>query len=191
MQQIRIKDALHIFVLVSLGLAQPLFDLLSRNAEFFIARHSEKIDIILLVAILSLLVPALFVFAEWLVGFAGLRLRKYFHYFLVAALVVIILLPVLKRIEGLPGIALIIIAAVIGGLFTAAYARSKILKSSLSILSPVVLILPGLFLFNSPVYKLLISHKSEPVAHTEVDASTHVVFLIFDELPITSLMDEN
>jgi hypothetical protein len=52
-------DALHIFVLFSFALA--LFDLLSRNATSFVAHRSEPVDIIVLILILCVLVPALVV----------------------------------------------------------------------------------------------------------------------------------
>jgi hypothetical protein len=42
-----LADALHIFVLCSFALAQPLFDLLARSAEFFVAHRSQPLDIFL------------------------------------------------------------------------------------------------------------------------------------------------
>ena len=60
-------DALHIFVLSSFAFAQPLFGLLSRKAEFFVARHSKPVDIIVLILILCVVLPAILVAVEGLV----------------------------------------------------------------------------------------------------------------------------
>ena len=58
---------LHIFVLTGFSLAQPLFDLLSRNAEFFVVHYAQPIDILLLIGLLSALVPLLAIGFELLV----------------------------------------------------------------------------------------------------------------------------
>ena len=59
-----LTDSLHILVLISFALAQPLFGLLSDSPEFFIARQSEPLDLILLILILCLGLPSLFIFLE-------------------------------------------------------------------------------------------------------------------------------
>ena len=38
---------LHLAVLWALGVAQPVFDLLGRNAAFFVARDPQPVDIVL------------------------------------------------------------------------------------------------------------------------------------------------
>jgi hypothetical protein len=43
-----LRAALHLGGLWALAFAQPLFDLLGRNAEFFVARGSTRGDILLL-----------------------------------------------------------------------------------------------------------------------------------------------
>ena len=57
---------MHILVLWGLVVAQPLFDLLSRNPEFFIVRHSQAIDVFLLTLVLTFVLPA-FLVAVWMV----------------------------------------------------------------------------------------------------------------------------
>ena len=41
-----LTDAVHVFFLSGLALAQPLFDVLSRGAEFFVARQSRPAEIV-------------------------------------------------------------------------------------------------------------------------------------------------
>ena len=48
---------IHLLVLWSFAVAQPLFELLSDNAEFFVARGNTRADILLLAFGLVLLPP--------------------------------------------------------------------------------------------------------------------------------------
>ena len=80
-------DALHIFVLCSFALAQPLFDLLSRRVQFFVAHGSKPVDVILLVLILCILLPTIAVLIEWVAGLFGRPIRKGMHGLVVAGLV--------------------------------------------------------------------------------------------------------
>ncbi|MEM7356714.1 MAG: hypothetical protein AAF657_38210, partial [Acidobacteriota bacterium] len=53
---------LHLFTLSGLAIAQPIFDLLSRHAEFFVVRRSSPADLLVLVLCLLLLpLPAVLV----------------------------------------------------------------------------------------------------------------------------------
>src|SRR5439155_13106315 len=96
-------DALHIFVLCSFALAQPLFDLLSRRVQFFVAHGSKPVDVILLVLILCILLPTIAVLIEWVAGLFGRPIRKGMHGLVVAGLVAAIALPVLKQMGRFSG----------------------------------------------------------------------------------------
>ncbi len=65
-----LASASHLFALSGFAVAQPLFDLLGRQAEFFIAHDVQPIDLILMTLALSLALPltlALLVrFTAWL-----------------------------------------------------------------------------------------------------------------------------
>ena len=62
------SGSLHLFVLFSLAIAQPLFELLARSAPFFVAERSQPVDILLLVLLLCVLTPLFFVVLEILAG---------------------------------------------------------------------------------------------------------------------------
>jgi hypothetical protein len=184
-------DALHIFVLCNFAVAQPLFDLLSRNAEFFVTRHSEPVDIILLIIILCVLLPVLVLLIELVVSLFGRRARKGVHGFMVASLVAVIALPALKKIFELPGIALLVGAAILGVMATIVYIRFHPVRIFLTVLSPALLIFPSLFLFNSPVFKVVFPGKNpSPAVTINVENPYPIIMVVFDEFPVTSLMDE-
>ena len=184
-------DALHIFVLFSFALAQPLFDLLSRNAEFFVAHHSEPVDIILLILILCALLPALVVLIEVVAGLFGRRARKGVHGFMVASLLTVIALPALNKILEFSGTALLVGAAILGVATTIVYMRFRPVRIFLTVLSPAILLFPGLFLFNSPVFKVVFPEKDPSAVTIKMDNAPPIIMVVFDEFPVTSLMDEH
>ena len=61
------EDALHTVALANFCFAQPVFDLLSKNTEFFVARGAGASDVWSIAIALALLVPAALVGAENLV----------------------------------------------------------------------------------------------------------------------------
>ena len=50
-------EALHVVVLFSFAVAQPLYDLLGRHPQFFVSRGSESVDVALFVGAVSLGLP--------------------------------------------------------------------------------------------------------------------------------------
>ena len=183
-------DALHIFVLCGFAIAQPLLDLMGRTAEFFVVRRSEPTDVVLLVLLVCVLLPALLVLVEAAAGRVGPRVRQAVHGMIVAGLVAAIALPALKRLDGIPGAYLVAGAALLGVALTISYLRLASLRFYLTVLSPAVLIFPGLFLFFSPVSKVVFPPPQPEAAYPKVKATAPIVMVIFDELPVTSLMDQ-
>ena len=184
-------DALHIFVLSGFALAQPLFALMSQYAAFFVARKSEPIDIILLVFILCLVLPGIGVLFELLASVFGRRFRKALHWFMVATLSAVIALQVLNKIFEIPGLHLIVIASALGVAATIAYVRLRPARVFLTVLSPAILIFPGLFLFNSPVHRVVFPDKDPSAIDIKIDDPPPIIMVVFDELTVTSLMDEH
>ena len=87
---------LHLFKLVAIAVVQPLLDVLGRHSIFFIARYAKKVDIILMVGILSIVVPLLLVTIEWILGRWRRPWRDRFHLGLIGGLVFLISLPLLQ-----------------------------------------------------------------------------------------------
>ncbi len=182
-------DALHIFILVSLALSKPFY-VLSQNAEFFVAHYAKPADIIILIIIFLFLFPTLLVFVQILAGMFGKRFRKGVHYLTVAGILTVIALTVLKRYEEFHGIILLTGAVIIGVVVTIAYIRFHPVRNFLTFLLPAIFLFPGLFLFNSPVTKIVFPAKDPSAVKVKIDNPVPVVMVIFDEFPVTSLMDE-
>ena len=184
-----LTGSLHILVLSSFALAQPLFSLLSGYAEFFVARQSEPVDLILLTLILSFGIPALLILFEGLVRAVRPVFYKPVHATLVSVLTVTIILQLLKNIPAVPGIMLVGAAVPLAIMGSLAYHRLNLIQTYLTFLSPVVLLFPGLFLLHSEVSRIVFPKQVE-LQLGDVESSAPVVMVVLDELPLTSLMDE-
>ena len=183
-------EILLIFTLVSFALAQPLFDLLSRNAEFFVARRSQPLDIFLLVFILCIGVPTVIVGMETLLGVASRRLRQRVQGIVVTCLTALIVLQILKSFAHPSGLFSLSTATLFSGAVVIGYRRLPMLRMFLTALSPGILLFPGLFLFHSPVSRLAFPWENAASFFANSAATTPVVVVVFDEFPVTSLMDE-
>ena len=183
--------SLHLFILFNLAIAQPLFDVLVGSATFFVAERSQPLDIIVLVLLLCILIPAFFLALEIVASLLSERLRIGVHTLLVAFLLATIALPALKRIGDAPGVALALGAGLIGIAGVAAYLRFNPVRQFFTFASIGVLVIPATFLLNSDISKIVFPRASPRAASVEVTSTTPVVMVIFDELPVISLMDEN
>jgi len=184
-------EAIHIYVLYGFAVAQPIFDLLTRNAEFFIARRSEPIDVFFLILVLCVLLPTLTILLKELVGIFSVRARRGLHIILVIALITIILLPPLKTIGGISGTIHLVSALTLALVFTVLYTRFWIVKMYFTYLAPAILIFPVLFLFNASVQKVVSPEKEPASVSFNIDNQPPIIMVIFDELPMSSLMDTN
>src|SRR4051794_1435681 len=141
-------------VLWTFAVAQPLFDLLGDNPEFFAARGSSGFDIISFSVLLVVLPPLLLLALELLLGLAGRRVFRAAHLVFLAALVTLIAGQALKKSVDVSDGVLIGLSVAIGVALAALYARAEALRSFLNILSPAPLVFLLLFLIGSPVSKL-------------------------------------
>ena len=184
---------LHLLVLWNFAVAQPLFDLFSRTAEFFVLRQSPALDVILFALLLSVVVPALGVLIVWGVRVVHVGLSIGLHVLLVGGLSVMLALQALQTLQTLPhisGLVLMLGAGGVGLLASVSYHLLPPVRTFCTLLSPGIALFPALFLFFSPVSTLLFSSPVE-IAQVKIKDPPPIVLVIFDEFSSISLMDEN
>jgi hypothetical protein len=160
---------------------------LSRNPEFFIANRAEPIDLIVVAGLLTFGVPTVLIALEAALSVLSGRIQQALHAVAIAALTALIVLPVLGSLS-LPAVALVVLAGVGGVTFAICVTRFDRLEQFLTFLGPVALIFPLIFLTAEPIRKLLL--PAETTVESSATATHSVVFVIFDELPISFLLDE-
>ena len=182
--------SLHVWVVASFAAAQPLYDLLGKQAEFFIFQNAGRAEILGLVVVLSGAIPLVLVATERLAGLIGPRTRHRVHETILAVGVALTVLPALQPVEVVPGIALVLAALVLGAGIAVLYARFGAVRLFFTLLAPGVIVFPGLFVAASPVTPLLVHQGRVPEGESQtIVRPAPIVLVILDEFPTTSLMD--
>jgi hypothetical protein len=179
---------LNLAVLWCFAVAQPLFDLLKDNPEFFAARGSSGFDIISFSVLLVVVPPALLLAVELLVGLAGRGPRRAAHVVLIAGLVTLIAAQALKKLIDASDLVLIVGSVAIGVGAGLLWLRAEPVRSFLNILSPAPFVFLALFLFSGSISELAFPNEASARTIGGVTQSPIVVVLL-DELPITTLTD--
>jgi hypothetical protein len=169
------------------ALAQPLFSLLGKNAEFFAVRGSTPGDIVLFALVVTF-VPALLLLAvEFVVGAVSASAGFVLHLVFLGFLGAVFGVQVLKR-SGVDGtVALIGGAVLIGAAIALAVWRLPPARAFLNVLAAAPVVFLALFLLHSPTSKLVISSGTAEAAAIRTHATTPIVFLLLDEFPVIDL----
>ena len=184
---------LELFVLTGFVVAQPLLDVTGKAPDFFIFRRADRLDILLLVGIVTVL-PALYLWVfELIMRLAGERARHALHLLIVTSLLAILAMEVGKKLLPLRGKRLGLVAVVVALALGFLYLRQAWLRMWLRYLAPAPLVFALLFATTSPSAKLLLPSASQ--ASLEPAASTvkrpPIVMVFFDEFPLESLLDSS
>ena len=179
----------HLAALWALAFAEPLFDLLGRNPDFFVARGNSSWDIVWFSLVFTLVPPLAMLALEAVAIRIDRGLRWSLHLGLVALLSAAIALQVLKHVADGPAGVLIAFALAVGCLAAAAYARTRFLRSVADVLIPAPLVVLAVFLLFSDASKLVLPQSEAKAASVRIDSRTPVVEVIFDEFPLGTMMN--
>lgn len=182
----RLLEAVHLLVLSSFAVAQPLLSVLRTSPAFFVSHRSRPFDIVGLVLVLLLAPPLIAVAITNLVGLLGPRWRRSAQAVFVWIFCCLLALTLLSRVSHRTAL-MVPAAAVAAGLATVLYLRSSNVRQLLVIgaLAPAVFALS--FLVTAPV-SLLLRPQPAAAARVESTATSPVVFILFDEFPLVSLL---
>ena len=175
-------------MLSAFALAQPLFEILGKNAEFFAVRGSTSREIVVFALALVVLPPAILLAVEQLVALVSAPAMRALHLVFVVGLAALILLQVTRRfLPGWVAVGLAVALAVAVGVL---YLRTRLVPTFLTVLAPAPLVFLLLFLFTTSVSKLVFVEEVA-VRTAAVRSSTPVVLLVLDEFNPAGLMDAN
>ena len=179
--------ALQLFGLCGFAIAQPVFDLLGGTPEFLLVRRVDRIDVLLLVAGVSLAPPLLLLLVELAAGVLGSRARTVVHVLLVALLGALCALPAINRAVSLSPAATLGAGAAAGTVLAGIYAMSAGFRSFTTWLGAAGLIFPALFLMR-PATMLIIAPPAIELGSAAGGASdAPIVMVVFDEFPLIAL----
>jgi hypothetical protein len=180
---------LHLLALWSVAVAQPLYDIVRRNREFFVAHRAEPADLLLLVLIVSIVLPGIAAVLIGGLGVASKRVGRAVHLAAVATLVAAIAAQPLAQYAELPAVWHYATAAAIGIAGAWLYASAAPTRLFVSVLSPAVAVFPAVLLLHPDMAAFVRpSDRTRQVAGTIPGTPPPIVMIVFDQLPLTSLM---
>ncbi len=184
----RIVLGFHLVGLCTFSIAQPLFDVLGRSPEFFVAHRASPADLLGLIAVLIFTLPAICMLVVALADRIDRRAGSTVAALALGGLAAVFALQALKRVPGLDASAALAIAFVAGLALAVLWWRSAAVGTLLTIIAAGALVFPVLFAGQSSIRKLLLPGESAVRRLATVGTRTPVVMVVFDQLPLSSLI---
>ena len=185
--------ALHITGLWALAVAQPLYDVVSRSPEFFVAHDARPIDLVALIVTLGLVGPAACILPIAAAHRLGARWRNVTPGVIVGVLCGTIALAAIRAWGDWSGAPTLAVATAAGVGAGYAYVSAARVRLFTTFLSPAALVVPAAFLMNPGITTLLTPDETGRGAMEGVtfEATPPVVMVVFDQLPLASLLDRD
>jgi hypothetical protein len=180
------RDAIHIVSLWALAVAGPLYDVLRRSAEFFVAYRAGRRDVLLFVTVVSIAAPMALWGVVWLAGRLSQALAGAVRTALVGLFIAILAAQALQSLS--PPTALHLGMSAGFGLLGAALYGFPAVRSFVSWLSPAIVVLPLVFLLDRAIWPMVWPAHERAAVATAPRSATPIVFVVFDQFPLTSLL---
>ena len=185
-----ISRTLHVFSFTALAVAHPLFEVVSREPAFFVARNTTIDSLVAMAAVVCLALPTMLVVIEIAFAKLGATAGSVVHTVWLMVLGAGFVMPLLKRFEGLGALGSMGLALLVGGAVALTYRRFGGVRTFATALSPAVVIVPALFLMNPDVTDAVI-RTDDAFTPAVVAPAPPIVFVVFDEFPVASLLDRS
>jgi hypothetical protein len=179
---------LQLVALSAFAVGQPLLDLLANFPGFLVAHRSAPIDVALLALALFAALPlALFALTR-VVGLVSRRAEIIVHGTSVAALACLIVLPWMGRVLADTGVLAVAASAALGVLFALGVARSVAVRRFTEFCSAGAVVFLAQFFADTDIRTLVFQAESPAVEAPRVRERMPIVVVVFDELPLSSLL---
>ena len=204
--------------MATLAITQPLLGILGDNPTFFTAHESTPGQIIWLTLIVALVPTAVLAAVEIGAHLVETRVGERVHIAIIAALAFLVVIQIVDVLPG-PWVIPVLAAVAIAAGLVVLYLQQQTVRSVVSMLALTPLLFVGLFLFVSPASSVVFPDDVDAVdlgdllseeafddvaddadSADDVDPPTlaeriderfpSIYFLILDELPMASLLDE-
>ena len=182
---------LHLAALWNIAIAQPVFDILARSPEFFVAYAARAVNIWGFVILVSVAMPV----ALWGVVRGLSRLAPAAGTAAIAgscgSLLLLIALYAVRQAGGAGAGISFAIAGICAAAGAMSYVRYTPVRLFVTLLAPAIILVPAAFLFQPPVARLLDTASREPLPAVDFATTPPIVMVVFDELPLMSLLDRD
>ncbi len=178
-----------LLALTGLAIAQPVLDVFGNSPETFAFRGVSRAGIIEFALLVTLLPPLVLGIGAAITRFAGRRVRRWVQVVMLSALAGLLGVQIAKSWFSWTGAPVAVFGVVAAVGFALLYARVGWARLWVSYLAPAPIIFMVLFLVASPAAKLVSgSGSAAAVGLQESDGPDHIVVLMLDEFPTSSIV---
>lgn len=185
----RWSRARQLVALSAFAFAQPLLGLLAGHPGFLVAHWVMSGDLALLLVGLFLLPPLLLFALQWAAGVVSPSLENFFHGLGVTGLGALIVLPLLNRFVPQTDLLGVVLAVGVGVGLAFCAARFPKIRESVEFLWLAPILFLAVFFANPDMRVFALQFRATAVLPPAVRAPVPIVVVVFDELPLTSLLD--
>jgi hypothetical protein len=179
------------FALLGFAVAQPTYQVLLATPQFLLSRQNTALDVFLLSIVLSVILPFLVWTVCRLLEKMSATLAAWFL-FLVSMTLIALFVAQLIPDAWATNVQLFITIALISSFFITWVLLNTRWSELAWPLALISLLSPLWFLLISPVFEQLDEFAAAPTeGPTDKQALPDVIFVLFDELPLATLLDNN
>ncbi len=177
------------FALTGFAIAEPIFDLLKHTPAFLVARHNSPADVLTLTGVLSIALPLVLVLPAWGTIHRFPRFARAYQLTIASLLSGLLIAQLIHGWSEIPTGVFLTLVVVLAASFAYAllFTRWQMLAR---ILAATALIFPLKFLlFSDTLSQVRGLAASSVTLAGELAHTPPIVFVIFDELPVATLLD--
>lgn len=186
--------------LLTVAVAQPLLQLYSENVAVFAAANYEGAVVVWFALFVLLVPPLVLTVIDGLAMYAIPRAEKYVHHCLVFLGLWAVTSVVLRAVSFGPWIVDAMFTAIVAILLLTAYSRWALVKAWITMLSPVSLLVAGVFALSAQ--SVIVPPDAEVIDIKKSTSNTvagpgtpqediSVLWIVLDEAPMFSLLNTN
>lgn len=182
----RITRFLEILAVWGVAIVQPLLGVLGGASDYFIVFGISSSGVVGFVLGLVLIVPLLSILVEVLL-WRFTRIRDVFHFCVIGTCITLALAQLWKVSFGMSGSVYVLLTLVTAVLLLASYVQWSTVREWLAWLAVVPLIASSLFFFTTASGRY--ARAQTLAAEKNPSITAPVVLLMFDEFPLSSLLN--
>ena len=185
------RDQWHIFGLVGLTVAYPVFSFLLVNPAYLVANGVTSKHLYFVTALPSFALPAILIAMGLTLSLIHKKTYRIFHLALIWIFLTLAFLPLLSRMDFLSVWLVFGLSAALAALVTREYRANLFTYTGLLLLAPLALALPVHFALDHNISQIL-SPKESKVFDWQAKGSASlppVIMIVFDELPLVHILD--
>ncbi|HSE42893.1 MAG TPA: sulfatase-like hydrolase/transferase [Acidobacteriota bacterium] len=167
-----------------------MYELLARYAEFFVFKRISRTELIIFTFVLSLLIPGILLLIRFLISKLAPTAGRIFYWLLITAFTLAFVLPGMNRQNFIDSHLFMVSLVVVCAITSVGYFRFPWLRLFYLYLASALIIMPVVFLISPKIWRLMFS-KPIDIPNVTLHAQTPIIFVVFDEFPVISLLDEN